>query len=459
MRPVTDQAYKLLHDGCVALSQVEAAGMRVDMAYLNHAIKKTEAQIKTFTVELKDDKVYKVWRKVYGEKTNLGSHQQLGKVLFTVMKHPCSSYTKTGRPKTDVGVLEGIDLDFVRKFLTIEKLKKANSTYLKGIRREVVDGFIHPFYNLHTTRTFRSSSDKPNFQNIPIRNPEIAKLIRRCFIPRKNHLIVEIDYSGAEICAGTCYHKDPRMMKYIQTDPGRMHLDMAARCYMLPNKRVSERIRYWGKSGFVFPQFYGDYYIDCAQMMWNAIGREKLETADGVPLKRHLREQGITGLGRCDPKKRPVAGTFEKHIQDVEYDFWHKVFKVYDQWRKDWWESYQETGGFDLLTGFYIEGFYGRNDVINYPIQGTAFHFLLWSLIQLVRRLRKMQSLVVGQIHDSIVGDVHRDEFDDYVMCARQIMTKDIRKHWCWINVPLTVDVEAAPEGKSWWHKEKIKDA
>lgn len=458
IKPITTQAYKLLHSGSIALSQIESNGMKIDVKYLHNTIKKTENRIKEISDSMKEDKIYKIWRRTYKEKTNIGSHQQLGKVLFSILKYPCNSYTDTGRQKTDLHTLENIDLPFVKDFLKIENLKKANNTYLKGILRETVDGYLRPSFNLHLARTFRSSSNSPNFQNIPIRNPKIAKLVRRCFIPRKNHIIVETDFVGAEICGATCYHKDPKMISYIKDKSKDLHRDMAMKCYMLAQKQMTKEIRYCGKNMFVFPEFYGDYYPHCAKNLWEAMSRMRLRTADDMNLRGYLKQKGIVKLGACNPEKRPIEGTFEKHIQKVEYEFWNKKFTVYNRWKKDWWNSYLSTGGFDLLTGFHIEGFYSRNDVINYPIQGTSFHFLLWSLIQLVRWTikNKMKSLITGQIHDSIVADIHKKELDDYILQAKYIMTKAIRNHWPWINVPLSIETEAALEGGSWYEKKKI---
>ena len=165
-------------------------------------------------------------------------------------------------------------------------------------------------------------------------------------------------------------------------------------------------MRYCGKNMFVFPQFYGDFYINNARAMWEAIDAMGHEV-DGVPLKQYLKRKNILRLGACDAKQQPANGTFEKHIKKVEMDFWQKRFKVYNQWKRKWWDKYLENGGFPTLTGFRIDGVMGRNDVINYPVQGSAFHCLLWSLIQLNRWLRKnkMRSKIVGQIHDSIVAD------------------------------------------------------
>ena len=51
----------------------------------------------------------------------------------------------------------------------MRKLKKVRDTYLDAFLREQVDGYLHPFFSLHTVKTFRSSSERINFQNIPKR--------------------------------------------------------------------------------------------------------------------------------------------------------------------------------------------------------------------------------------------------------------------------------------------------
>ncbi len=66
MKPITNQAYKLLHDGCVALSQVEANGIRIDVDYLKKAIDNTGVRITELSNSLKKYKIYKIWRKTYG---------------------------------------------------------------------------------------------------------------------------------------------------------------------------------------------------------------------------------------------------------------------------------------------------------------------------------------------------------------------------------------------------------
>jgi DNA polymerase-1 len=459
MRAATPEAHKLFHDGAKALAAVEAAGMRVDRRYLKRTITKTNKRINRIEQRMRSDDVYKVWRREYGSRLELGSRDQLGHVLFDCMgyEHP-GGISKTGKVRMNEEALANVDNDFVQKgFLPLEKLKKARNTYLAGIEREVEGEFLHAVYNLHTTTTYRSSSSDPNFQNIPIRDPMIGKLIRQCFIARPGHVLVEIDYGALEVRIAACYHHDPTMVKYIR-DGYDLHRDMAAQCFKLPRDKVPKDARQHAKGAFVFAEFYGDYFKGVAPNLWSLIGRHDLQTVEGVDLYTHLASNGVERLGACRHGERAEPGTYERHIQRVEDHFWNKRFPVYTKWKQDWWNAYLRTGGFHTKTGFSVEGIYTRNQVINSPIQGSAFHCLLWSLIRMVAAIRKnkMRSRVVGQIHDSIVLDVHLDELADILAMAKHILTVALPKAWPWITVPLDADAEVAPKGGTWYDKEEV---
>ena len=463
MIPYAPEAYDLLHQGTIALAKVEAAGIRVDVDYLERSVRRTRGQIERMTEELETTETMKVWRKAYGGKTKIASGDQLGDVLFNRMGLVCPKKTTTGKNSTDEDVLEQIDDPFVKMLLKIRKLQKALTTNLRGLLRETVDGYIHPMFDLNTAATYRSSSQSPNFQNLPIRDPEQGRLIRSAFIPRApDRQIVEVDYKALEVNIAACYHKDPKMLDYI-TDPSKdMHRDMAMECFLLPAEQVTKDIRFWGKSGFVFPQFYGDYYIDCAQSMWSEMNKASLKLKNGTLLREHLLSKGIRELGDLDPREDPRPGTFEGHIKQVEKRFWGDRFPVYAKWRKDWYTKYQEQGWFLTLTGFICQGFMRRNEVINYGVQGSAFHCLLWSLIRIAQReiqKRKMGALIVGQIHDSLVGDVPSSEVPEFVAMCQDVMTRILLRRWRWIIIPLTVEFEIAPPGRPWSEKAPYKVA
>jgi len=461
MLPVSCEAYKLIHEGAIALAQVEADGIRVDRKYLRAEITKVSIDIANAVCRIKEDKIYRLWIRRFGKQANIGSRQQLGKILFEDMGLECCQRTQTGRPAITQETLQDTKLPFVVDYLQYQKLIKVRSTYLYGILREVdPDGFLHPFYNLHIAQTYRSSCDSPNFQNIPVRDEQMMQMVRRAFLPRPGNQLIEVDYSGAEVASATCYHHDPTMVEYIVNPAKDMHRDMSRFCYMLKKSDVDKKIRGCGKGMFVFSQFYGSYYVKNAIALWDAIDELGLCKPDGTSLHKHLRRKGIRERGACTGGEPPAPKTFEAHIKAVEDYFWNDLFPVYAQWKRDWYAEYLRTASFETLTGFRFEGALDRKKVINYPIQGTAFHWLLWSLTQVVNKelaKAKMRTRVAGQIHDSIVSDGPPEERDDYLALMNHIMTKAIRDHWTWIDVPLTIDADVAPVGAPWSEKAKYK--
>ena len=139
-------------------------------------------------------------------------------------------------------------------------------------------------------------------------------------------------------------------------------------------------------------------------------------------------------------------------MRDVENLFWKVRFQDYTRWKERWYEQYRSQGYFDTLTGFRVSGDLSRNQVLNSPVQGSAFHCLLWSLIELQKELdkRRMRTLLVGQIHDSIMADVPLDETQSFLDLAQEVMTKRLRKAWDWIIVPLEIEAELSEVDGSW---------
>lgn len=723
----TKDAYKLFHDGTVALSQVEANGIRVDLKYLDKAIDDTKQKIKEGIAALKADPVFSQWKRRFGEQTKLGSKDQLAILMFDVLGHTRNTeVTEAGNPTQDEKAFADIDLPFIKTYFQTEKLKKSLGTYLNGIRNEVVGDRVHPSFNLYKIITYRSSSSKPNFQNIPIRNPVMAEIIRRCYIPSEGNYIGEIDFSGIEVRVSACYNKDPVLIKYITDPTTDMHRDMACQIFMLKpeqvdkkgprdcntpeapiwmadftfkplgevkvgdkvigwhrpdggvpsegkrgnkqnrkrlvrstvtdiNRRIAPIVKVtmesgrvirctadhwwlngkmqlrghdvfinpevgkylghvidptpelpdslvrtaawlggifdgeghagkhrglcvaaqsethnptvcraieesldrlgfkysiqsytsksngrilgktnsyclvtrsgtkagmqnevdflnwcqparrkkiinslktrssflhpdkivkvepdgkgevicmtttsgnyiaWGyaskncaKNMFVFPSFYGSVWFQTAADMWKAMQTRKFKIKDTEDLVAdHLTKKGIKELGDCTPGGSPKKGTFAEHVQQVEKDFWENRFRVYSQWKRSWYNGYLQRGGFRFYTGFVCQGIFARNDVLNYAIQGSAFHCLLWSLVKIQKWLRKnkMKTKIVGEIHDSLVADIYPPELDIFLAKCKQVMTVDLPEHWKWINVPIDVEAELAPRGANWFEK------
>lgn len=455
MNPI--QAYTLLHKGAIALARAEQAGIRVDLAYLENKYAHLTRQMAYHEKKFKESKFYKEWDNSQEKEPNPNSSVQLSTFLYETKGLTPPSLTASGKGSTNKESLLALNIPELNIHLEAKKLKKIRD-YLEGFRREQVNGWMHPNFNLHLVTTFRSSSDKPNFQNIPKRDKLAMQTTRKVLYPRPGHQLLEVDYSGLEVRIAACYHKDPVMLKYIRTGYD-MHADMASQIFKIPNfdKHKPEHgyLRGATKNGFVFPEFYGDYYKNCAESMacqWGELPKGRWKEGQGVAFEGgHLSDHMIaSGFKSLD--------SFTKHLKIIEDDFWGKRFKVYARWKEQHWRQYQKTGYVDLLTGFRCKGVMGKNDAINYPIQGSAFHCLLWSFIQADDFLLRegWDSRIIGQVHDSIVLDIHPDEREKLVQRIIQITTVDLPAAWKWINVPLDVDFEICPVDASWASKEEM---
>ena len=458
-----EDAYKLMHEGALTLARVERNGIRVDVGHCERQKKMLDRRRGAVEDQFRKSEVFKVWQRCYSPgELNTNSTKQLGRVLFKEMGLHCAQETATGVPSVAEEVLEAMapDVPGIKHLLTSRKLLKISNTYLGGILREQHDGILHPFFHLHRVKTYRSASSKVNFQNMPTRDPEWSPVIRKAFIPRPGRRLLEVDYGGIEVKISACYHKDPQMLTYIKDSSTDMHRDVAIDAYLLSlaemtidadtsksQKRLIKQVRHCAKNMFTFPQFYGDYFGNCATSLWASIDTYGFALKDRTPFKEHLSRHGIHNFS-----------DFLDHMEAVENIFWNERFKVYTKWKKKYYSSYLDTGEIHMLTGFRCSGLMEKNKVLNIPIQGAAFHCLLWSLIELQKELtkRKMSSFIVGQIHDSIVMDVADEEVDDLVVLLREIMCDRVRKFWKWIIVPLEIEVELTPVDGTWFDKDVI---
>jgi uracil-DNA glycosylase family 4 len=365
----------------------------------------------------------------------LSATGDLSHLLFDLMKYEAKVFTdggKTGKikPKSDKYTLEKIDELVVKKVLEWRKWEKARGTYLTGFTRETIDGIMHPFFNFDIVRTFRSSSSDPNFQNIPKRQKDVMRMLRSLLIAFPGELLGEYDYKAVEVAVGACYHKDPNMIKYIEDESSDMHRDAAIDLFFRDlayfkdeaTKAQAKEERQIAKNAFVFPEFYGSYFEQTAPDIWDDISEVT---------KEHLRDNGVRDLY-----------DFTEHVEEVERILWEDRFPVYAQWKKDYYKEYLKKGYVDLYTGFRCYGPMKKNEVVNYPIQGSAFHCLLWGVLHVIDNMERerLESRYIGQIHDSGIASIVPKEEAILDHMIWYWGTQKIREHWDWIIVPLTIE-------------------
>uniref|UniRef100_A0A6M3M0I4 Putative DNA polymerase n=1 Tax=viral metagenome TaxID=1070528 RepID=A0A6M3M0I4_9ZZZZ len=440
------KATELFHKGVLAFCDIEEFGINVDTVYYRREERRLTKELEKLIIGLLSSDEAKKFKDVIGEEMSLTSPKDLRTLFYKILGLKSSKTTDSGMESVDEEALQQLDSDFARKLVKVRKLLKIRDTYLGQLKREEVDGRIHPSFNLHIAESFRSSSSGPNFQNIPVRDEDAKRVLRKGIVASPGHKLMECDYGSIEVRIASVYTRDPALITYINDPTTDMHRDQACELFKLKQTEVTKDIRFYAKNGFVFPQFYGSTYQACSSNLWEEV--QKLKTKQNVPLLDHLRKQGVRNFH-----------SFRGHVQTVEEAFWKK-FYVFREWQKETIDFYTRKGYVEMLFGHKRSGLLSKNQIINSPIQGAAFHCLLWSLIQ-VNELRKKEnwkSRLVGQIHDSMIFDLWPEEQDHVIKSVRRIMCEDIREAHPEIIVPLEVEFDVTTVNGSWYEKETFND-
>jgi DNA polymerase I-like protein with 3'-5' exonuclease and polymerase domains len=95
-----------------------------------------------------------------------------------------------------------------------------------------------------------------------------------------------------------------------------------------------------------------------------------------------------------------------------------------------------------------------RTSICNYPVQGFATADLLpAALVSLHRSVKQanIQSVICNTVHDSIVMDVHPDEFDTCIELMKHAMLslpfETMRRYGVTYDMPVGIEIKA---GKNW---------
>jgi DNA polymerase I-like protein with 3'-5' exonuclease and polymerase domains len=146
---------------------------------------------------------------------NVGSTQQLGKVLFEELgyEYPEKKKTASGLYMTDTATLEKIadKYPMVKHIITIRKLEKTLGTYIENLLNNCdEEGLIKLGFSQNGTDTGRFSSPGGkglhedgycgvNIQSIPANYDEHVPDVRKAFRARPGKKIVACDFSGEEL--------------------------------------------------------------------------------------------------------------------------------------------------------------------------------------------------------------------------------------------------------------------
>ena len=327
---------------------------------------------------------------------------------------------------------------------------------------DVYDIEVEDFNNFFVNEIcVHNSGSRPNFQNIPARDPKMKSMIRKGIIPTKNYRIGESDFSSAEVITSSCYHKDPTFIKYLIDPTTDMHRDLTSLLFILPadmlknknytddQKKLAKMIRFYGKNNWTFAQFYGDWFGSCAPNLWANVVEAGLKLPTGITVREHLESKGIYELGTME-KWEPTQGSFLEHCKEVEDQMWNVRFPVYTQWKKDIVEFYQKYGFIENFFGFRFQGYMDKKQCANFPIQSCSFHLLLYTLNEVQKFItkNKLKTRIIGQVHDSCISSIHKDETYFYLKGMSDIVN-NLPNKFPWLIVPIEIEHDLSALGEN----------
>jgi len=273
-------------------------------------------------------------------------------------------------------------------------------------------------------------------------------------VPSPGMVLGEMDFSGAEISVSCYFHKDPTFIKYQTEGGGDMHRDACAEILKIKGTEVPKPARQATKGIWTFSQFYGSYYVSCAKQGWEEypLCVEK----DGTPCQ-------IRGIDIGDWMKKTFKNykAFENHLEKFERKFWDDWFKVYTKKKNKVVANYIKTGYVETFLGFRFKGYMDKKQCTNYPIQGTSFHLLLYTASEFWKEMKRrgLKTLIIGQVHDSVILDIPLDEIDEVGLILNEIVS-NLHKKFTWMDFPMGMDFEISKSyelGGSFAKMEKVQ--
>ena len=397
----------------VVLAKLERAGVALDPNALVDLSARVDADVERLQAEIFS---------AAGETFNIGSPQQLGRILFDKLGLPHGGKNKTGYA-TGVEVLHGLATSFpiAAKVLEYREVTKLKNTYIDVLPTLVDphDHRLHTVLNQTATATGRLSSTNPNLQNIPVRS-DLGRQIRRAFIAGgPDRVLLAADYSQIEL----------RLMAHLSGDE-------------------AMREAFWQRQ---------DIHDFTARRIF-----EVGPLADVTPNQRRMAKSVNFGLlyGMSDfglAQRLEIDRAQARAITEAYFARFPGVRGYIDRCL----EEGRERGYVQTLLGRrrYMPDLRARNyalrsaaerEATNAPLQGSAADLMKLAMVRIDRRLREYGdgAVMILQIHDELIFDVARTALSAVAATIKYEM-----EHALELSVPVEATLKS---GANWYEVESF---
>lgn len=151
--------------------------------------------------------------KVAGHDINLNANRQIAELIYDTLGKPCKILTPSGERSTAKATLEMYAKDkTVAALLEHAGLRKLQGTFVDGLKRNLVDGRVHPSFNQVGAVSGRISCKEPNIQQIPSKS-ERGKRVREVFTSSEGNVLVVADLSQIELRVLAHFTRDRQLLR------------------------------------------------------------------------------------------------------------------------------------------------------------------------------------------------------------------------------------------------------
>ncbi|HOZ19441.1 MAG: DNA polymerase I [Bacteroidetes bacterium ADurb.Bin139] len=347
---------------------------------------------------------------------NVSSPKQVGIVLYDKLKVDDRSRKGKKQYTTDEETLGALAHrhPIIPLILEYRSLKKLLSSYIESLPLLVdpVTGRIHTTFNQTVTATGRLSSQKPNLQNIPIRE-ERGREIRKFFVPRdQDHLLMSADYSQIELRILAHMSRDEDFIAAFNAGAD-IHTATAAKIFHCNQSEVTPEQRSKAKTAN-----FGIIY-----------GISAFGLASRLRIPRKEASDLIDGYYEHYPKVKEYLDSTIEGAKEKGY-----VSTMFN--RRRYAPDIKAPN--PMLRGL------AERNAINAPIQGTAADIIKKAMVAVHRAIleKGLRSRMILQVHDELLFDVYSPEKEMMGQLVRSVMENITA-----LSVPLSVDIGI---GENW---------
>ncbi|MBR1616767.1 DNA polymerase I [bacterium] len=367
-----------------------------------------------------DVKVEEYEKEIYRQSNctfNINSPKQVAEVLFDKMQLKPKKKGKSGVYSTNAKILDELAYDYkiARDILEHRQLMKLKNTYIDVLPKLIgADNRVHTHFNQDVTTTGRLSSSDPNLQNIPIRT-DFSNRIRGAFVAQNdNWLIMSADYSQVELRLLAHYSNDETLIDAFCNDID-IHKITASKIFNIAPEDVTKEQRRKAKT-VNFGIIYGQTPFGLSQTL-------------NIPVWE---------------AKELIAKYFETYPKISNYMTETLSHAMATGWVETLWGRRRYLGA-DLASRTARIREFAQRAAINAPLQGSSADIIKMAMVELHKKLQGFKSKIILQIHDELVLEVLKDEFDEVKKLT--IETMEMKQP---LKVPLKVEVGY---GKNWMEK------